>query len=408
MVNMNLGLDIRTLCLMVVFLSGIYCIGLIIKQNQRSRTSGVWSLFSAIFFFMIGFSLLSFGNDLTPWLSKITANLSIAFGFSLIVLSLIKLRNASFHYFALTIFGLCLTATSLLYYTFTIPSTNARVIIMSVYVTLCTLVSILVIRTGTTKDVQSALWLLISVLGIHSLFMIYRIWFTLNEEAIGNFLYAGSIHQFAIIITAVLVAALGFCYTWILNARQMHSLYSSSLKDSLTQVYNRGAMTEMMPRELARCKRHGFPLSLIILDIDHFKRVNDQYGHQTGDRVLNTIGRLLSNELRAHDLVFRYGGEEFVIVLPDTPFENASLVAEKLRVSIGKQLFWRKQPHPITASFGVAHLQPDDSLAQIIKRADIALYYAKEHGRNTIGCLGQNHSDDSEMNDTYLLPPSSN
>ena len=103
MVNMELGLDIRTLCLMVVFLSGTYCIGLLIKQNQRSRASGVWCLFSAIFFLMIGFSLLSFGNDVTPWLSKILSNLAIAFGFSLVVLSLIQLRDASFHYFVIAL-----------------------------------------------------------------------------------------------------------------------------------------------------------------------------------------------------------------------------------------------------------------------------------------------------------------
>ena len=189
-------------------------------------------------------------------------------------------------------------------------------------------------------------------------------------------------------MTAILLSTLGFTYNWILNARLMESLYSSSLKDSLTQLYNRRAMNEMTSRELTRSLRHKHALSVIILDIDHFKQVNDVYGHQVGDRVLHNLGQILINNLRAHDVAFRYGGEEFLIMLPDTAINDACTAAEKLKVLIESHTFWKQQEKPLTASFGVAQLHPNDQRTNLIERADKALYHAKEQGRNTV-CKGE-------------------
>ncbi|UPR59675.1 GGDEF domain-containing protein [Vibrio sp. ED004] len=385
---MSLGLDVRTLCLIMVFLSGTYCIGLIIKQRNQAPAQGTRSLFYAVFFLMAGFSLLSFGDDISFWLSKVAANFCIALGFALVVLSLHQIRHAPLIYPLVVFSCLPLALAALIYYSVIEPSTNARVVVISVYATLCTVSSAIVVNKNQVEDLKLPIMLLTGVLIIHSLFMLFRIWCTLREPNIGDFLHAGNVHQLAIIMTAILLSTLGFTYNWILNARLMESLYSSSLKDSLTQLYNRRAMNEMTSRELTRSLRHKHALSVIILDIDHFKQVNDVYGHQVGDRVLHNLGEILINNLRAHDVAFRYGGEEFLIMLPDTAINDACTAAEKLKVLIESHTFWKQQEKPLTASFGVAQLHPNDQRTNLIERADKALYHAKEQGRNTV-CKGE-------------------
>ncbi|WP_237298330.1 GGDEF domain-containing protein [Vibrio sp. L5-1] len=386
---MNLGLDIRTLCLIMVFLSGTYCIGLIIKQQNQTRVLGMRSFICSILLFMSGFSLLSFGPHISPWLSKITANITIATGFALMVFSLTQLRQSPTIYTKIVLAVLPIVMVTLIYFTFFETSTNARVVTMSLYITLCTIASMLVINTGTMADVKAALYLLIAVFAVHSLFMVFRVWVTLKEQTIEDFLQASDIHQLAIIMNAILLSTLGFTYNWLLNARIMQSLYSSSMKDSLTNLYNRRAMNDMLKREWMRSARHQHPLSVIILDLDHFKQVNDQYGHQIGDCVLKRMGRVLLDNLRAADVPFRFGGEEFLIMLPDTNINDAYKVAEKLRLIVEESKFWRQQSNHLTASFGISQLRSEDKMTDMIKRADEALYYAKEHGRNTV-CHSEN------------------
>lgn len=152
--------------------------------------------------------------------------------------------------------------------------------------------------------------------------------------------------------------------------------------DMLTGVYNRQGFIAAMTRELALGSRYRQELSVILLDIDFFKKINDTYGHGVGDSVLTTIGRLLREAGRAEDIAARWGGEEFIIACPHTPIDGAVELAQKLEKILASQEF----PHDIriTASFGVAQGQPHQSLDQLIEQADRALYLAKEQGRNRI------------------------
>ncbi|UZK02449.1 GGDEF domain-containing protein [Venatoribacter cucullus] len=153
--------------------------------------------------------------------------------------------------------------------------------------------------------------------------------------------------------------------------------------DTLTGLPNRDAYQKKLEEELARRHRYGSPLSLVVCDVDHFKSINDTYGHLAGDKVLQLIARSLRKNLRDVDFIARYGGEEFVILMPETNAEGALLAAEKLRQTVENIPFnFRKERVPITLSFGISEFHSLESPDTVFERADKALYKAKHEGRN--------------------------
>ncbi|GAB6042920.1 GGDEF domain-containing protein [Endothiovibrio diazotrophicus] len=156
-----------------------------------------------------------------------------------------------------------------------------------------------------------------------------------------------------------------------------------ALHDPLTGLANRLAFDERAHQELARRERYDTPLSLLVLDVDFFKRVNDSYGHKAGDMVLRTIAQLLLKLLRETDFLARFGGEEFIALLPETPLEAAQQVAEKLRRGVAECGFhFQGQAVPITISIGITQYRHGETHDSAFERADGALYQAKESGRN--------------------------
>ncbi len=156
-------------------------------------------------------------------------------------------------------------------------------------------------------------------------------------------------------------------------------------KDSLTGVSNRLAYQERVELERSRHLRNKSPLSLAIWDIDYFKRVNDQFGHDAGDRVLRMFAHLISSKLRKTDFFARIGGEEFVLLMPDTDLDGALIICDKLRTMVANSGFnYKGKAFPITASVGIASFRLDgaDSADSVFKRADMALYQSKNNGRN--------------------------
>jgi diguanylate cyclase (GGDEF)-like protein len=162
-----------------------------------------------------------------------------------------------------------------------------------------------------------------------------------------------------------------------------------SITDALTGAYNRRYLMEQLPREVERCRRYAYPLSVIMFDIDHFKLINDEMGHAAGDDVLQQFVARVQRSIRSNsDWIARYGGEEFLMVLPETEFKAGMFVAEKIRSLIGGSTFvTRVGDTPVTASFGVAATGPSgpDLLLKVeglIKAADLCLYQSKQQGRD--------------------------
>lgn len=155
--------------------------------------------------------------------------------------------------------------------------------------------------------------------------------------------------------------------------------------DPLTGIYNRRMFFDYLEIELLRTKRYGNNLSLIMLDIDYFKKVNDTYGHDVGDYVLRTIVDIVKEKVREADILARYGGEEFIIILPETDIGGAKTLAEKIRILIEKNIF--NKVKMVTVSIGVTSFQEGDTVATFTKRVDNALYKAKNNGRNRVETL---------------------
>lgn len=152
--------------------------------------------------------------------------------------------------------------------------------------------------------------------------------------------------------------------------------------DSLTSIYNRRKFNEVLSYELRRDERYPGGLSLVICDLDNFKRINDTYGHNTGDEVLKSFASMVKDLIRNSDTFARWGGEEFVLLLPETGFETAMQIAEKIRQETENFLF--SDTCTITASFGVTQFLEGDTETALINRADEALYKAKTNGRNRL------------------------
>lgn len=155
-----------------------------------------------------------------------------------------------------------------------------------------------------------------------------------------------------------------------------------SITDQLTQIYNRVKFHETLNEEIRRYMRYETDLSIIMFDIDHFKSVNDNYGHDVGDKVLVTLVQVVKKCIRDTDIFSRWGGEEFILLLPHTSLDNAAMLAERIRLRVEEHHFG--QVESITCSFGVSEFSPEDSDETFTKRVDEALYHSKRNGRNQV------------------------
>lgn len=171
------------------------------------------------------------------------------------------------------------------------------------------------------------------------------------------------------------------------EAEFLEASYRMMTTDGLTQTFNKRYLLEVAQRELRHTRRTGRPLSLLLIDVDHFKAVNDTHGHLAGDEVLIELGGRLRGLLRGDEVLARYGGEEFCLLLPETTLDEARQVAERVRVAVERTAFpTERAPLTVTVSIGVATTggQEDMTVAQLIDQADRKLYEAKRGGRNQI------------------------
>ena len=189
------------------------------------------------------------------------------------------------------------------------------------------------------------------------------------------------------ILSVVLAFALSFLAKYLIKSRDFEYQYKLATIDGLTELYNHRFFQETLKTQVEISKRYGQPFSLIIIDIDFFKKFNDTYGHQAGDAVLKQVAQTLKKNSRTTDFVCRYGGEEMSIILPNTTAEDALFNANRINKAVAEKDFHLNSTETgkVTISVGVATFPDNAENAQdLIEHADKGLYYAKEHGRNQV------------------------
>lgn len=167
--------------------------------------------------------------------------------------------------------------------------------------------------------------------------------------------------------------------------RLTNELELLAMTDKLTQTYNRLRCDQIIKRELERAVRSDLPLAIIMIDIDHFKKINDDFGHLVGDQTLKAVAGIIKLNIREIDYLIRWGGEEFLLIAPDTDLQQSKAFAEKLRKAVRSVEY--QHAKKVTASFGVTILKKDDTEKSLLKRADDALYLAKENGRDRVEAI---------------------
>lgn len=213
-----------------------------------------------------------------------------------------------------------------------------------------------------------------------------------KDEQLGDLQFYRK-HPFVETELAFLEMLIGVLFFPLRNALKYKAALQNSFTDTLTSLGNRQALELCSLREIKLAQRHQKSLSLLVIDIDHFKSVNDKHGHLAGDAVLSHIAKLISDTLRESDQVFRYGGEEFVALLSETHMDQAFQTAERIRKAVQlAPIENNKALIKITTSVGIASIAPSDDFNALFQRADDALYQAKANGRNQV-CMQRTGSE---------------
>jgi len=374
-------LDFKTLSLMIVISSFLYAITIAFFNSQANQYKGI-SLY------MWGAVCAAIGFFATTLYFLFPDNLVLRFGagdFLILACYFYCLGIARFLEFDFNsrwLFGFLVLSLATINYIFVFNSTSIIIpLVMPIYGIIFYGIACYFLWQRRHANFSSSLYfMLFSLIFIIVVFVahgyvliVYQVTSSIQNKPFNN------VFLLAIFISGYL-RNVGFIM--MVSQRLYQDLREAALCDFLTQIYNRRATQQFLDQQFNQFQRYKTACSLILLDIDHFKRVNDTYGHETGDKILQMVAYTLKSQLRKTDVLGRWGGEEFLCILPNTSLEEAKLVAEKLRREIAET---EAAGITCTISLGVKMLDHNDhTIDEAVKRADDALYKAKDSGRNCV------------------------
>ena len=383
----SINLDIRTLSFVSTTFATFFACGLFAFGALQKEFKGFPLLASAVALFAAGFFFLGYRDIFPDFITIILANLMIIVGSILYYEGTRRFLDHSTRFHPVSVIAIVVGFVLFLYFTYWNPSVNNRIICITA---IQLLVSILCVREFSQNLHVSwrvsgfATALVFVIFGFYQLF---RLLWTLSEESpIQSFMSAGNVHAFAFITLIILVSGTTFGYIWMANSRLEYNLTELATHDPLTGVFNRRGIDFLASQEIAKIERTETNLTFVMVDIDYFKKVNDQFGHSVGDMLLVEFAKLIRTHLRPYDIFGRLGGEEFLIIFTNTKYDLALTITERIRKEIEDHGFELASTKiQITASFGISNYVPEGAtLDKLILFADQALFRSKQLGRNQV------------------------
>ncbi len=377
-------LDLRTLSINNIMISTSFAICLFIYSQYYKQFDGIKSLAFAFLISSASFTLMALRNTIPDFLSIVLPNTLLILCITLIHISYLRFyqvndRIASiFHVLMVS----CMAAL-VSYYTYIESDVNSRIIAISVIASLqCfyIMATLIQVRNNASFAIAVSYFLF-------AIFFVVRAYITADEETLTDFMNGGLLHSLSVFVYELMVIVSSFGMVWLVSYKVHGVLREQASHDPLTKVLNRRALENIVNAEHSRSLRSNVSMSVIMLDIDHFKRINDQYGHCVGDEVLVELANLLIKNTRQYDSIARVGGEEFIILLPDSTLEQAKVIAENLRLKISDHDFKTSNDETlkVTASFGATECDlVKDGWVKVLQRADAGLYQAKAEGRDKV------------------------
>ncbi|MCG7200214.1 GGDEF domain-containing protein [Marinobacter pelagius] len=385
---MSIQLDFRTLSLTLMLFSLVFGFGMFAYSRAHPKFSGIKTIGVGYFLIGGGCVLLGLRHFIHDFASIVLSNTVIIMGVVLIYRGLFSFLGISLRFERwLSPTLVVLLAAVLYFYTFHIPDVNLRIQAFSIAFAVACFIGASGLLQHREIHNRMVAKMLIGMFLLVGAFFIFRLLWSFFEIPPDDFMKAGLLSALAVIAGEFLVILSSFSTIWMASDELQDELSEMARVDPLTGIYNRRAFDECCDIEFSRAQRSGTSFAIIMCDLDHFKRVNDEHGHHIGDEVLRRFAAILKDRIRQHDVVARFGGEEFVLLLPDNNTEQGLQVAEQLRAITAATQITIDGDISLTlsASFGVAHYCAGDSdWSAVLHRADNALYAAKKEGRNRV------------------------
>ena len=363
-----------------VFATMISCAAII-----RSRHAGValWWLVCGLAIGLASIALFASKGHTPVFFSVVLANLGLLVVFALIHQAIASIVDRSRRYVELSTFLIVAQLVATLYFTYTVPDVRGRLMVRTSAILVQLLASILVLLRQKSPSLRDPIRALAWVLVAFSALQLCRLPATAIWIPVPDPLNPDPVQAFFSLFGCILGLGICFGVIWLGLYAQRNHLHVMANTDGLSGLLNRRAFDAVLDIEMRWRRDDNEPLALLLIDLDHFKAINDLHGHHTGDEVIRRVSRLLRANSRPADAVARYGGEEFAMILKGMQLHQAESVAERLRKQI-EAMVGLPESLSVTVSIGIAMRNAEDTVETIVKRSDAALYYSKRSGRNRV------------------------